>query len=112
VINGTKFKVVSFRYNDVPNPATGITRDVSELTVQNTESGDDVALVLETIVDSPDSYALFNYLWADKQFKVKKGKEFVLLPEASLRYKLIDITEDEALIQTPTGQQVRIPRAR
>jgi hypothetical protein len=82
---------------------------VSELTVQNTELGDNVALVLERIVDSPDSYALFRYLWNNTQFEVKKNKEFVLLPETTLRYKLIDIKEDEALIQTPTGQQVRIP---
>jgi hypothetical protein len=112
IINGTKFKVISFAYKDVPNPATGITRDVSELTVQNTETGDNVALVLETVVNSPDSYALFNYLWANKQFQVKLHKEFVLLPEASLRYKLVDIAEDWALIQTPTGEQIKIPRTR
>jgi hypothetical protein len=109
-IQGTKFKVIGFEAKSIPNPATGSNTDVSELTVQNNETSDKVALVLDTIVDSPDSYALFDYLWANKEFEVKKGKEFVLLPEATLRYKLIDITEDEALIQTPTGQQVRIPR--
>jgi hypothetical protein len=109
-IAGTKFKVIGFQYKTVFNPSTQIERDVSELTVRNIESQDDVTLVLETIVDSPDSYALFNYLWANKQFEVKKSKEFVLLPDASLRYKLIDITEDQALIQTPTGEQVKIPR--
>jgi hypothetical protein len=112
VINGTKFKVTGFAYKTVFNPTIQIERDVSQMTVQNTENGDNVTLVLETIVDSPDSYALFNYLWANKQFEVKKGKEFVLLPEASLRYKLIDISDAEALIETPTGQQVRIPHTR
>jgi len=109
-IAGTKFKVVSFSYKTVPNPNTGITTDVSELTVQNGETGDNVVLVLEKIVDSPDSYALFRYLWNNTQFQVKKDKEFALLPETNLRYKLIDIKEDEALIQTPTGQQVKVPR--
>jgi len=109
IINGTKFKVIKFEHKVETDPATGSTRDVSELTVQNTELGDNVALVLERIVDSPDSYALFRYLWNNTQFEVKKNKEFVLLPETTLRYKLIDIKEDEALIQTPTGQQVRIP---
>jgi hypothetical protein len=112
MIAGTKFKVLGFQFKEVPNPSTGITRDVSELTVQNTESGDNVTLVLEEIVNSPDSYALFNYLWANKQFQVKLHKEFVLLPEASLRYKLVDINEDWVLIQIPTGEKIRIPRSR
>jgi len=109
IINGTKFKVIKFEFKDEPNASTGITRDVSELTVQNTETGDNVVLVLERIVDSPDSYALFRYLWNNTQFQVKKNKEFVLLPETTLRYKLIDISETDALIQTPAGQQVKVP---
>jgi hypothetical protein len=112
LISGTKFKVISFEFKQVYNPSTQINRDVSELTVQNTESGDKVVLILEEIVNSPDSYALFNYLWANKQFQVKLHKEFVLLPEASLRYKLNDISEDQVVIQTPTGEQITIPRTR
>jgi hypothetical protein len=110
MIQGTKFKVMGFKYKDVEDPSIGGHKDVSELIVQNTENQDNVTLVIETIVDSPDSYALFDYLWANKEFEVKKGKEFVLLPDATLRYKLIDISDTEALIQTPTGQQVKIPR--
>jgi hypothetical protein len=109
-IAGTKFKVIKFEFKDVPNPSTGINQDVSELTVQNKENGDNVVLILEHIVDSPDSFALFHYLWNNTQIKVKKEKEFVLQPETTLRYKLIDIKDNEALIQTPTGQQVRVPR--
>ena len=109
VIAGTKFKVIKFEFKEVMNPSTQVNSDVSELTVQNAETGDNVVLVMEKIVDSPDSYALFRYLWNNTQFEVKKNKEFVLLPETTLRYKLIDIKEGEALIQTPTGQQVRVP---
>jgi len=110
VIAGTKFKVIKFEVKEEFNPSIQTNRDVSELTVQNTETGDNVILVLERIVDSPDSYALFRYLWNNTQFEVKKYKEFVLLPETTLRYKLIDIKEDKALIQTPTDQQVWVPR--
>jgi hypothetical protein len=110
VIAGTKFKVMTFEEKNVINPNTGTHQDVSELTVQNTETGDNVILVIEKIADSPDSYALFRYLWNNTQFEVKKDKEFVLLPETTLRYKLIDIKEDKALIQPPTGPQVWVPR--
>ena len=108
-IAGTKFKVLSFESKTITNKATGSTEDVSELTVQNVETHDKVLLIMEKIADSPDSYALFHYLWNNTQFEVKKDKEFALLPDANLRYKLIDITEKDALIQTPTGPQVRVP---
>jgi hypothetical protein len=110
-IAGTKFKVLSFESKTITNKATGSTEDVSELTVQNVETHDKVLLIMEKIADSPDSYALFHYLWNNTQFEVKKDKEFALLPDANLRYKLIDITEKDALIQTPTGQQVRVPHS-
>ena len=109
MIEGTKFKVIKFMYKSVPDPGTGGERDVSELTVENTENGDNVILVLEETANSPDSYALFRYLWNNSGIEVKKGREFVLLPDADLRYKLIDIKETQALIQTPSGQQVRVP---
>lgn len=110
VIAGTKFKIMGFQFKEQFNSSTQINKDVSELTVQNTETGDNVVLILETIVNSPDSYAQFRYLWNNTQFEVKKLKEFVLLPETNLRYKLIDISDNEALIQTPAGPQVKIPR--
>jgi hypothetical protein len=109
-IAGTKFKVIKFEVKSVTDSNTGSQTDVSELTVQNNETGDNVVLVLGQVANSPDSYADFRYLWNNTEFQVKKGKEFALLPDADLRYKLIDITEDSALIQTPTGQQVKIPK--
>jgi hypothetical protein len=77
--------------------------------VQNSETSDNVVLVLAQLANSPDSYALFRYLWNNTQFQVKQRKEFALLPDVNLRYKLVDINDDHALIQTPTGQQVTIP---
>ncbi len=109
-INGTKFKVISFEYKTAFNPRRRSTNDVSELTVQNTESGDNVVLVLGKIADSPDSYALFRYSGPTPSSRSRRSKEFVLLPEASLRYKLIDITETDALIQTPHRRTSRVPR--
>ncbi|HEX4083413.1 MAG TPA: Amuc_1099 family pilus-like system protein [Chthoniobacteraceae bacterium] len=110
VIAGTKFKIVKFEKKEKMNPSTGSTDDVSELTVQNTETGVNVVLVNGQVANSPDSYALFRYLWNNTGFRVKKGQEFVLLPESTLRYKLIDIQEDKALISTPKGEQIWVPK--
>ena len=91
------------------NANTGEQQDVSELIVQNTETGENVVLVLEKIVDSPDSYALFRYLWNNTQFQVKKNQVFALPPEPTVQYKLIDIKETEALIQPPKGDNITVP---
>ena len=108
VIAGTKFKVLKFEFKRSFN--TGNFHDVSELTLQNTGTGENVTLVIENIADCPDAYALFRYLWNNTEFAVKLGATFVLPPEADLKYKLIDITEAKALIVTPAGQTVSIPR--
>jgi hypothetical protein len=108
VIAGTKFKVIRFDLKRAPGLIGS--GDLSELTLQNTETGDIGVLVLERISDFPDSYALFRYLRNNTEFEVKKGAEFVLLPQATLRYKLIDVSEGWALIGTPGGQEFTVPR--
>jgi hypothetical protein len=107
------FKLMKFEHKTVMNPTTQSEDDVSELTIQNTANGDVVVLVLNQTANSPDSYASFRYLWNNTDFQVKLGQPFALLPESSatnnIRYKLIDISDTQALIQTPAGQQVKVP---
>ncbi len=107
------FKLMKFEHKTIMDPSTQSEKDVSELTIQNTQNGDVVVMVLEQNANSPDSYANFRYLWNNTDFQVKKGQAFALLPESTpqntVRYKLIDISDTEALIQTPTGQQVKVP---
>jgi hypothetical protein len=110
IIAGTKFKLTNFESKSVLDPSTDSHTDVSELTVQNTETGDNVVLVLNQVANSPDSYADFVYQWNNTEFQVKKGKEFALPPETTKIYILIDITDDNAVIQTPTGQKETIQK--
>jgi hypothetical protein len=86
------------------NPKTKAQEDVSELTVTNTETNDDVILVKGQVTDSPDSSGLFDYQITGKDIQVKKLQEFVLLPDTETRYKLVDIKEGQALIQLPGGE--------
>lgn len=110
-ITGTKFKIIKFN----PKKSTdgnGIEHDISELTLEQVETRDQVTLVLEKVVDSPDSYAQFKYAWDGSEPVVKKEKTFSLKPEIDVQYKLIDIQEGEALIENlKTGAKTKIPRA-
>lgn len=111
-IAGTKFKVVKFEKKSVLNPATGIDRDISELTVENTETNTQVVLVVGTLVNSADQYARFGFLWDGTEFTVKKLQTFSLKPESDVVYKLIDIKEGEALINNvkTDGDLIKVPR--
>jgi hypothetical protein len=118
-VRNTKFKIMKFEFKEKLNPGTGSMEDVSELSVHNTETGDDVVLVLDKVVDSPNQFGKFDYYLVGKgisdgitplEFTVAKLKEFVLKPEISLRYKLLDVNEHEAVIQLPDGKTtVTIP---
>jgi hypothetical protein len=111
LIPGTKFKIMKFEPKTALDNSTGSQADVAELTIQNIEEGVNVVLVLNQPANSPDSYADFRYTWNNTELTVKKGKPFSLLPEPEVQYKLIDITDDSAVIQLPNGgQQVTVPK--
>jgi len=111
----TKFKLQKFEFKEVPNPSTGEKDDVSELTVINTETDEPVVLVLNKIVDSPNRFGEFEYYWnkkhgdAPQKIPVQRLKDFVLQPEVTVKYKLLDVDKDNAVIQTPDGQKITVP---
>jgi hypothetical protein len=99
MIAGTKFKVVDFAEKHQKNAATGGDDDVSELTIENQDSKERLPLVKEKIMTSPESVGTFVYSWGDrKEFVVKKDQEFSLPPQTEIRYKLIDVQPDKAII--------------
>ncbi len=108
-IEGTKFKVLKFELKSRLDSSTGENEDVSELTVQNTDTQALVVLIKEKIANSPDSYAQFRLLLDNSEFKVKKDQVFALKPEPERKYKLIDISEREALIEDlKTGEKIKV----
>lgn len=102
-IEGTKFKLVKFEEKKVPNEASGGETDVSELTIQNSETGEFLVLPITKTVNSPDSVGIFKNLWDNTEFEVRRGQTFSIKPETGVQYKLIDIHETEALISNPAG---------
>lgn len=108
-IEGTKFKIDAFEYKTFTDE-NNVRKDISELILVNTETGGKVTVVLEKITDSPDSYALFHYLWDGSEFQVKKEGTFKLPPDGT-EYELIDISADKAVIKQPkTEEMLTIPK--
>jgi len=107
MIEGTPYKVIAYEAkNAIINE---IERNVSELTIENTEDGRKIILVANKEANDPTSFAEFLYLYDGSKFTVKKEDEFSLTPETDRKYKLIDISEAEALIQDQiTKEQYKI----
>ena len=109
VIHGTKFKIVDFTEKTTHNQY-GTDVDVSELALENEETGARVNLVKEQIMISPESVANFVYIMGAerREFAVKKDQEFSLPPEPDIRYKLIDVQPDKAVVVNTQNPHERI----
>ena len=58
---------------------------------------------------SPESVGTFVYLWGDrKEMQIKKDQEFSLPPQSEIRYKLIDVQPDKAVIVNTQKPEERI----
>ena len=102
-VTGTKYKITKFEQKT--GKVDGITKDVSEVTVQNVENGETIVLPKGQEVDSPTTYAVMNYLWTGKPFAVKKNQEFTLKPEDNVKYKCLDLSDTEVHIQKEDDKQ-------
>ena len=108
VIRGTKFKLIGFEEKYERNQY-GTDVDVSELMLENLDTREQLKLVKEKIMISPESVANFVYTWRERrEFSVKKDQEFSLPPEQQIRYKLIDVQADKAVIVNTQKPQERI----
>lgn len=108
VIKGTPYKLVSYEPKKITKNEIEV--DVSELTIENTETGQKIVLVTRKEANDPTSFAEFLYLYDNSTFQVKKDDEFTLTPENERKYKLIDINATEALIQDQKSkEQHKIP---
>jgi hypothetical protein len=97
-IRRTKFKIVKFIEKYEKNKY-GTKVDVSELILENQETREQLSLMKEKIMTSPESVANFVYLWGERrEFAVKKDQEFSLKPEEQVKYKLVDVQPGRAVI--------------
>src|SRR5438477_11691802 len=97
-IKGTRLKIVKFRKKYQPNKY-GTNVDVSELTLEQVETKEQLTLIKEKVAMSPESVATFVYTWGGRQeFQVRKDQEFSLKPQVQIKYKLVDVDPAKAVI--------------
>ncbi len=108
LIPKTPYKIVNYEKKSVNKD--GLDVDVSELTVENQDSGQKIVLVYDKPVNDPTVYAKFKYLWDGSEFKVKRNDRFSVKPADNVKYKLIDISDTEAVIENPQGDKIHVPK--
>ena len=97
-IKGTRFKIAKFVKKYEPNKY-GTNVDVSELTLEQEETKQQLTLVKEKVAISPESVATFVYTWGGRrEFQVRKDQEFSLKPQEQIKYKLVDVDPAKAVI--------------
>jgi hypothetical protein len=110
MIEGTSYKIVS--YEKKTETRNEIDFDASRLTIENAQTGQKIVLIANKEANDPTSFGEFLYLYDNSRFTVKKDDEFSLPPEPDRKYKLIDISEKEAVIQDQkTREQHKVPPA-
>ncbi len=100
-IDGAPYKIDSYVAKPGPN-GVNATGDLSELTLQNLETGETIVLVFNKEINDPTSFGEFRNQLTGETFTLKKGQEFSIPPDTAT-FKLIDITSEGAQIQDPTG---------
>ena len=98
IIRGTDFKIVKFTEKHDRNQY-GTKVDVSELLLEHRDTKAQVTLVKEKVATSPQSVATFVYSWGGRnEFEVRKDQEFSLKPVEAIKYKLVDVQSNNAVI--------------
>jgi hypothetical protein len=98
IIRGTDFKIVKFTEKHDRNQY-GTKVDVSELLLEHRETKAQVTLVKEKVATSPQSVVTFVYSWGGRnEFEVRKDQEFSLKPVEAIKYKLVDVQSNKAVI--------------
>ena len=107
-IHGTQFKIVKFTEKSEVN-SIGTNIDVSELLLEHESTKEQLTLVKEKTAISPESVANFVYSWGTpREFPVRKDQEFSLPPHDEIKYKLVDVQPDKAVIINTQKPEERI----
>jgi hypothetical protein len=112
IVAGTEFKITAYAEKS-DTDRNGATVDVSELTLEQINTHDQVTLVKEKTATAPESVATFVYTWGgtEETFAVKKDQEFSLKPRDEIKYKLLSVRPDKAVIikTEKPNEEIEIP---
>lgn len=99
MVAGTKYKITNYT-EKLETDKYGTSRDVSELTLEQIDTGDLVTLAKGKRAMSPESVANFLYTWngTEQTFAVRKDQRFSLKPDEQVTYKLLRVQPGKAII--------------
>lgn len=109
-IAGVPYQLAKF--NEKTKMDGDFERDVSELVLQNTQSGQQIILVKDEIVNSPTSFGSFlNLIDGQVTEKIQIGETFTVQQAPDVQYRLEEISADRAIVtKISTGEKLEIPR--
>ncbi len=94
-----KFKFKVTKFEEKYDTSHGFKKDISELTLSNTDTGQTVVLPKQEEVDSPTTYAVLDYVWMGlKEFAVQRDGEFTLAPENNVKYKVVELSDTDVKV--------------
>jgi len=99
-------------YMAKPGPyGVNVKGDLSELKIENTDTGQPLTLIYNQERDDPTSFGEFRNLLTNEVKTLKKGDVFEIPPDPA-KFKLIDINGDSAQIQdVASGKTLRISKS-
>jgi len=109
-VSGDRYQLRKFMYKTRYNARSGGQEDCSELTILDTEAGNDMILPLNQLIDSTESSVVFLYEWPKPraEIEVKIGRTFMLEPETKRPLRLLAGQKDQAVIENSKGEKVTI----
>ncbi len=113
-IRGTPFVVERFERKTEMRDLGGsqVEADVSELTIKNPETGQELKLVLGVRADVGESTVILGYRYDDSEIRLKRDETFTLQARDKVTYRLVDTRLEGAVIENiETGEKNVVPPA-
>jgi hypothetical protein len=86
-------------------------KDESIANMVNVKNGQKLSLMNNVMGNSPESFAIFRYLWVavggtpTKDFAKRKDETFTLDPQPDKTFKVLEIRKEEVEVLLPSGQK-------
>ncbi|MFQ3577814.1 MAG: Amuc_1099 family pilus-like system protein, partial [Verrucomicrobiia bacterium] len=113
-IRGTPFVVERFERKTIMRDLGGsqVEADVSELTIKNEQTGQELVLVLGVRTDAGESTVILGFRYDDSEIRLKRDETFTLPPRNDVTYRLVETRlEGAVIVNTTTGEKIVVPPA-
>lgn len=104
------YKIAAYQAKESPNERGSVV-NTSELTIENTATGEKILLVYNRETNDPASVGIFRNELTGEQFMVRKGQEFEFPAGSAAMFKVVDISAAGAQIEDcKSGAVLAVPK--